>query len=501
MEKDDLSLLAGMADKERKKLNDKGLFTIRQLSHTFRPRRHRKRPNEKAPKYEHPLKALAIREKKTLIVGDFNFTIEGTPVFLDVEGLPDDDFYYLIGLRVKTPDGFLQHSLWADVRVDERRIWKQCLGLVADISNPILIHYGSYEKAFFKRMCERYGSPQKESVPAKAIAASVNLLSVLFAHVYFPTYSNTLKEIASLLGAHWESSNASGLTTIAWRYTWESAPDPATKATLISYNRDDCVAVSILMEHLLKLAANPQSCADVGLPDDQKPTTSERSAEAHRAFKQVLDSAHWDYSKARIRLSSPSESQNSGSIDRTPSHRNARKLPPIRGRVVRMPRKRKCQRHLDRPTLLRAAKRKVTEHALIDISFSRFGCRKTIVRYVGKDGWCPYCHGTFPAPGVKRVRNQVYDRGIYVWVAYLRVALRLSYRLIRKATADLFDEPLTTTSAEAIIRRMSERSKETEELLLERILQSPAVHVDETRLSIVGVQQYVWVDSGGLNTG
>jgi len=43
VEKDDLSLLAGMREKERKKFNNKGIFTVTQLSYTFRPRRRPKR--------------------------------------------------------------------------------------------------------------------------------------------------------------------------------------------------------------------------------------------------------------------------------------------------------------------------------------------------------------------------------------------------------------------------------------------------------------------------
>ena len=42
MEKDDLSLLAGMSEKERQKLRSKGIFTVTQLSYTFRPRRRPK---------------------------------------------------------------------------------------------------------------------------------------------------------------------------------------------------------------------------------------------------------------------------------------------------------------------------------------------------------------------------------------------------------------------------------------------------------------------------
>jgi predicted RecB family nuclease len=36
VENDDLSLLSGMTEKERKKLHDKGIFTVTQLSYTFR---------------------------------------------------------------------------------------------------------------------------------------------------------------------------------------------------------------------------------------------------------------------------------------------------------------------------------------------------------------------------------------------------------------------------------------------------------------------------------
>jgi len=116
LEKDDLSLLAGMSAKERQKLRSKGIFTVTQLSYTFRPRRRPKRQRDKREKYHHALKALAIREQKIHIVGSPELKLEGTPVYLDVEGLPDRDFYYLIGVRIGHGDSAVQHSLWADNR-------------------------------------------------------------------------------------------------------------------------------------------------------------------------------------------------------------------------------------------------------------------------------------------------------------------------------------------------------------------------------------------------
>jgi hypothetical protein len=41
------------------------------------------------------------------------------------------------------------------------------------------------------------------------------------------------------------------------------------------------------------------------------------------------------------------------------------------------------------------------------------------------------------------VRNQLYGKGLHAWVAYTRVALRLSYRLITRAAKEMFDLELT----------------------------------------------------------
>ena len=158
-EKDDLSLLANLPAKERSRLNSKGIFTVNQLSYTFRPRRRIKRLAAKPEKYHHSLKALAIRERKIHIVGNPTLQIEGTPIYFDVEGLPDRDFYYLIGVRLDGDTGGMRHALWADAAVEEERIWSVFLDILSGIDNPVLIHYGNFEAKFLKRMCERYGGP------------------------------------------------------------------------------------------------------------------------------------------------------------------------------------------------------------------------------------------------------------------------------------------------------------------------------------------------------
>jgi predicted RecB family nuclease len=82
VEKDDLSLLSGMTENEHKQHRNRGIFTVTQLSHTFRPRHRPKHLASKREGYHHSLKALAIREKKIHIVGSPEFRLDGTPVYL-----------------------------------------------------------------------------------------------------------------------------------------------------------------------------------------------------------------------------------------------------------------------------------------------------------------------------------------------------------------------------------------------------------------------------------
>jgi predicted RecB family nuclease len=238
-EKDDLSLLSNMSEKERRKLRAKGIFTVTQLAYTFRPRRRAKKQTDTTEKYNHSLKALAIRENKIHVVGSSELKIEGTPVYFDVEGLPDRDFYYLIGMRIGNGKSAVQHSLWANEIDDEERIWNDFLGILASVENPVLIHYGSYETTFFNRMLTRHGSPPKYSAMPAVFERAINLVSVIFAKVYYPTYSNGLKEIARFLGFQWTDAGASGLTSIVWRHQWEETHSDELARKLAIYNAED----------------------------------------------------------------------------------------------------------------------------------------------------------------------------------------------------------------------------------------------------------------------
>src|SRR5215475_4474145 len=118
--KNDLSLLTTLSAKERKKQNDKGIFSVLQLSYTFRAP---KSSAHSLPKHHPALKALAIRKNQVHVLGTPAFSLPQTPVYLDVEGDPNRDFYYLIGLRISSEKQPLRYFYWANTEGDEGEMW------------------------------------------------------------------------------------------------------------------------------------------------------------------------------------------------------------------------------------------------------------------------------------------------------------------------------------------------------------------------------------------
>src|SRR5260370_36803848 len=75
---------------------------------------------------------------------------------------------------------------------------------------------------------------------------ATNVLSVIHPHVYFPTYSNSLKEIRRFLGFVRNDKIATGLQSIVWRNTWNDNEAAEIKARLLQYNQDDCRALKLV---------------------------------------------------------------------------------------------------------------------------------------------------------------------------------------------------------------------------------------------------------------
>ncbi len=73
-------------------------------------------------------------------------------MFFDVEGVPDRDFYYLIGVLVDTEAGQTTYSFWADDRQQQATMLAQFVCLLSGYSDYVLYHFGNYDTGALKHL-------------------------------------------------------------------------------------------------------------------------------------------------------------------------------------------------------------------------------------------------------------------------------------------------------------------------------------------------------------
>jgi len=489
IEKDDLSLLSSMSEKERKKLRSKGIFTVTQLSYTFRPRRRPKRLRDKREKYHHSLKALAIREKKIHIVGSPELKIEGTPVYLDVERLPDRDFYYLIGVRIGHGDSAVQHSLWADTVADEGKIWREFLTLLETVERPVLIHYGSYETTFLKEMTQRHGKPQDDSVPAKSIASAFNVVSAVFARIYFPTFSNGLKEIACYLGFNWSSSLVSGVQTIAWRETWSSRGEARAQQKLIAYNADDCAALELVTLRILslnKVRCDSRSAADRDVVDAsafkrEHPHGFKRNTFFFPELDAINKAAYWDYQREKVYVKSNRRLRHALKTTERP----LKNLHP--NKHIECPRPTECPACGSQRIHKNARAKKI----VYDLKFSRFGLKRWIVHYHFHLYMCQGCGKKFYQK-TRAWSGSKFGPSIRAYSVYQNIELRLPQETIDKSLNKLFGLQLAMGTASNFKMEAAQFYAPAYESLLEKLKAGCLIHADETKAGVRHEGGFVW---------
>jgi predicted RecB family nuclease len=477
---DDLSLLSKMSAKDRKRYHDKGIFTVTQLSHTFR---HRKRAGQS--KHDHALKALAIRKNQVHLLGKVAWDNPGTLVYVDVEGDPDRHFYYCIGLRFEESGMIVNRSYWADSPEDEGKMWTECLETLKRIGRPRLVHYGSYETTFFRQMRARYPDAVESSLLDSLIEPAVNLVSLIYGGVYFPTYSNGLKDIAQYLGFRWSEPAASGLIALYWRRQWERTQAPHLKEKLLVYNSEDCAAAQTVAEALSALSRSlpvgSTDFVDAAALKREYPKRFGKIDFALPEFQEINDAAQWDYQRERVYL---------------------RSTKPLRRRQEASPRKSmaRIDRHVrveeERPDrcihcggteIKRWGWMKRVTH---DLKISRIGIRRWVVRHFLPRYVCRQCKTTFQKFSLPRRK---YGETIRAYVMYQVIELQLSQRAVGKNLQQIFSIPMSGNLINRLKAAAAVRYEETYKALLKNVASGTLVHADETRTNLIGKRGYVWV--------
>jgi hypothetical protein len=252
-----------------------------------------------------------------------------------------------------------------------------------------------------------------------------------------------------------------------------------------------------LTEELSKIIASAESHAGVDFADRPKQNATEIGNQIHEEFNHIIRYAHADYNKKRVSIrpqtgTTGTERKGPGALK---GHQAYQRLAPAKaGIVIKVAPKRICPKH--RGEALERSEQ-MAEKFIINLHFTKNGCRKTVTKYVGAQGHCQKCHKHYPPPKIEELGNRLFGHAFQAWVIYQRIILRLPYRIITQEMEDLFNEKASEGTLINFIKYFAAYYAVTEKLSLQRILESPFVHVDETQINIQGTNHYVWVFTNG----
>jgi predicted RecB family nuclease len=493
IQEDSLSLLGGMTKKQILKFEKKGIFTVKQLSYLYHPRKRGRRSRHERVAHKYELQALAFRTGNIYIQDKLTeIPKHEVEIFIDFECIPDESFFYLFGAVVYQADKQANYQFWANTKNDEESAWKDFVSIIERYGNCPLFHYGSFENKAIIKLGERYGTPTKT-----IIERLLNVNTCIYGKLYFPVYSNSLKDICNYLGLSWSSPNASGLQSIVWRHEYDQSKNNCYREILQTYNLEDCLNLKGLTEYLRQIVADAAHSEHVRFADKEGGSMPESASNLSKQLSNILLSAHGTYEQKKIRLKN--KDNVTTSTDDSGDNKKKRLISQGRkvNKIVQVRRGRTCPNHSGRklkPTQIEASQ------TIFDLKFTSRGVKKEITKYIGKKGRCTACKHSFSPPQIRKLgAGTMYGHGFIAWVSYHRLAMRLPFNKIAQLVEDSFGEHVNESTIQSQIVSFSGFYKDTEKMLLERILNSPVIHMDETTINIGGASQYVWVITDGTH--
>jgi predicted RecB family nuclease len=494
---DNLSLLRGLGEKRIKKYGRRGILTLTQLAHTFRPRRRGKRSDRPFRLRDHALHALAIRDKTIYVLGKPQVPTAPIRIYLDIESNPEDGFVYLIGLVVCDGDRVECHSFWADNKRQENMIFQQFLGVITRYEQARVFCYGTYEKTFIVRMGRN--TRRKKHVEF-ILSRLTNVLGIIFPHFYFPTYSNGLKDVAGCLGCHWTEPDASSIQSIVWRLRWETAKDNCWKEKLIQYNLEDCRALRRVTEFLIH-ASSADSGSQTGALRVRSVTEIDRLSRTvtwgkyvQEDFEFINKRAYFDYQSSRVFVRSSltlrrQQRRNTGVQRRwknrevRPTHRveiTALVCPICRSRnLVTIP-----ARH--RPQGLQTRRKRA-----FDIIATPGAVKRKVIECRAVPYRCSQCGHCFVSERYHRLARHFHS--FMSWSVYHQITHRLGAGPLTALFHETLGIQVNLPDIFAFRHLLARYYRRTYNALLARIIAGSVIHVDETEVKLHDGTGYVWV--------
>ena len=177
-----------------------------------------------------------------------------TEVFLDLEGVgpvfSDAPGDYLIGALVRTGGAETYRPFIAE-RDGEGAMLESFLELVSGLDDYVIYHWGMYERVRMKAMMERHSMYGEYQMLRRD--TMIDLLKVATNAFAFPTYTNSIKDVAKWMGFEWRHADVGATTSIDlyMKYAEDPVAGRDGMQKVLDYNEDDCIATRVVKDWLV----------------------------------------------------------------------------------------------------------------------------------------------------------------------------------------------------------------------------------------------------------
>jgi len=490
---DNLSLLHGMTEKQIAKYNRRGILTVSQLSYIYRARR--KPTRDITPHHDFTLQALALRDGRVIIKESPSLVREPVSIYLDIEGLPERHFEYLVGALICTHNSETYYPFWANDQSQETEIFTSFLNMLRAFDKFHIFHYGAYEINFIKRIREKI---PEDPIIDKILCNSTNVLSKIYGRLYFPTFSNSLKHLARLLGFAWSDEQASGINSIVWRHDWEKTNKKDAKERIITYNKDDCAALKVITNfiysisdksHLSNVIEKGNSSLEVSYICDIHPKFNRpdwgKVEFATADFEFINTRSYFDYQREKIYI------------------RTNENIALQHEKNIRPPRRIKATKQTELtcsscPTcgcsdIIKIMKvgGGIGRRKCLDLEITDEYVKRVVDEFSSYEYRCNKCNKEFYAEQYTKMHK--YGHSLKSWAMYEYVAHRMSLKSLEGTFRELFNLPVCFRHIHVIKRITANYYSATIEGIRRSLVAGSIIHADETQIHFQkGKKGYVW---------
>jgi uncharacterized CHY-type Zn-finger protein len=400
------------------------------------------------------------------------------------------NFFFLIGLLYVNLGKMEFIHYWSENDREQSSVFAKFLEHIRKHQNVPIYHFGSFDAKAIHSIADGAHSNVQD-----VLERLVNFNSLIYGKIYFPSFGHGLKEIAPIIGARWTATEPSGLQALAWWYKWVETRNTNFKQLLLQYNKEDCLALHSLIQFIAHLTA-PNLSVEIDYLDRPRLQSTDRGREVHQTFNDIVKFAHSDYNRNKICFRKTKDTNDIDLILEDTYPVAKRKLPLLKAnKIVHAHRRLKCPRCHQR---IDHANKKTATALIVDLTFGKQGCRRLVTKYIGPKIHCPNCRKYYNPRAIRDLgKGRRYGTGLAAWIVNQRVVLRMPYSSICQCLLEMYDIHLGTATACEFIKESAKRYANTERKIIELLRLSPFVHVDETQISIEGVNHYVWVFTNG----